>query len=200
MVIEGTTRALRYPRYAGLRMSADEYLALNDDGYRYELVHGVVLMSPGPSFHHQDLASRVFSQIDPCVTPRKLGKLVYETDVRFSADTVYHPDIVYFSAARARSIRNTPTTAPELIVEFVSPRTRALDLRTKRDDYERFGVLECWVIGMEEAWQFVLRDGKFEERTIKGGRIECEAIAGFVLDLDRARAEVGAGESEDEDA
>lgn len=191
MVIEGTTRTKTYPRYSGLRMSADEYLALDDDGYRYELVHGVVLMTPGPSFHHQDLASRVFAQLVLHVEGRNLGKLVYETDVRFDADTVYRPDIVFYAKERARGIRTTPTVPPDMVIEFLSPRTRAMDLRTKRDDYERCGVREYWAIGQEDAWSFTLRDKRFVEKTIKSGHMESEVIPGFVLDLARARTEAG---------
>jgi hypothetical protein len=34
------------PQFAGLRLTADEFFDLSDDGHRYELVQGVVVMSP----------------------------------------------------------------------------------------------------------------------------------------------------------
>lgn len=46
-------------RYAGLRMSADDYLALPDDGFRNELIDGVVVMTPSPDFDHQDVRGEI---------------------------------------------------------------------------------------------------------------------------------------------
>ena len=45
--------------YRGLRMSADEFLEIPDDGYNYELIDGVVMMSPSPSPQHQALATEL---------------------------------------------------------------------------------------------------------------------------------------------
>jgi Uma2 family endonuclease len=174
-------------------MTADEYLALPDDGYKYELINGVVLMSPGPSFEHQDLGGQVYLRMGAYVVANRLGKVLYETDVRFGPDLVYRPDIVFYSTERAAGIRRTPTIAPDLVVEFLSPRTRVLDLRTKRGDYERHGVCESWVIGAEAAWRFVLRNGAYVEEEIKGDRIVSEVIAGFVLDLRAARGAAAGG-------
>src|SRR5437762_1680428 len=119
MVTAGTTRTAPYPRYAGLRMSADEFLALDDDGFRYELVNGVVLMSPPPSFEHQELAIRVISRLLAFVEPRNLGKVQYEAGIRFGPDLVYQADIVFYSGDRAAGTRERLTIAPDFVIEFL---------------------------------------------------------------------------------
>lgn len=190
MVAQGTSRTANYPRYAGLRMSADEFLAMDDDGFRYELVNGVVLMSPPLSFEHQELAINVLAQLLDFVRPRGLGKVQYEAGIRFTADLVYQADIVFYAGNRAAGTKDRLTIAPDFVIEFLSPRTRAKDLNTKRDDYARHGVREYWAIGMGEAFKFVLRGSKFVAEEITGDRIASEVLAGFVLDLKAARAGV----------
>lgn len=193
MVTVGTQRVSRRgPRYAGLRMSADAYLALPDDGFKYELINGVVLMSPSASFPHQRIARRILQQIANHVDARGLGEVVGETDVRFGEGEVYRPDIVFYTTERAAQLGNRLETPPDLIVEILSPATEAMDLHTKRDDYERHGVKEYWAIPLQgPAWKFTLRNGKFVEERVDGQRIASEVIAGFVLDLAAARAGVG---------
>ncbi len=38
----------------------DDYAALPDDGNRYEIVEGVLYMSPAPSIDHQKIVGRIF--------------------------------------------------------------------------------------------------------------------------------------------
>ena len=187
------------PRYAGWRLTADEYFELEDDGFRYELVDGVALLSPSRSLEHQSLAGELLYPIMRHIRDGKLGKLLCSLDVRFAENLVYCPDMVFFTGPRAATIRNRPTIPPDFIVEVVASATRAMDLRTKRDDYARYGVREYWAIGREEAWKFVLRDGKYVAEEITGDRLASEVIAGFVLDLRGARAgSVGGDESGEE--
>ncbi len=68
-------------------------------------------------------------------------------EVLFSKHDVALPDIIFVSKDRAgiltdKNIQGTP----DLIVEVLSPRTRQTDETVKRDVYERFGVLEYWIV------------------------------------------------------
>lgn len=193
---ESTGRA---PRYGGLRMSADEYLALPDDGFRYELVNGVVLVSPNASVTHQRAAGTIFVQIANYLQQHHGGEVLYETDVRLAPDLVYRPDIVYYTAARAAKLRKRLGGAPDLIVEVLSPESGPMDLRTKREDYERYGVGQYITIDSEtgEVRSFVLQGAKFAESVVEGTRLRCDVIPGLVLDLGEARAMVAEGDKED---
>lgn len=181
--------------HGGLRLSADEFFALPDDGNKYELIDGVLVMSPSPTPRHQLVAKVILRQLDEYVEQRELGLVLYETDVRLptppgSRDLVYRPEIVYLAADRVSRIRGRIEIAPDLIVEVVSPDSRGLDTRTKRDDYERAAVREYWLIDPDaERFTFYrLQDGRFVEAAFSTTAYASEVIHGFSLDLTRVRA------------
>ncbi len=177
------------PRYAGLRLSADEYLALDNDGFRYEVVNGIAVLSPNPSLRHQLLLAKLLTEIDLFLQCSCAGKVVLSVDVRFAADLVYRPDICFYRAGRLDPSPNRLDIPPDFIIQVVSPGSRAIDTRTKRDDYERFGVSEYWTIDAQtlQVQQYVLRDNKYTAATPSGDTVNCQTIAGFALDLQAIR-------------
>jgi Uma2 family endonuclease len=183
MVQAVPSRSGQEPRYVGLRLTAEEYLRLEDDGFPYQLVHGVVVMSPKPSYEHQDVAGFVYAKLREHVVAKDLGKALFEVDVQFTPDVVYAPDIVFYSKARVPARGQKIGSAPDFVIEFLSPGSRLLDLRTKRDDYAAFGVREYWVIDpitlVAVCWK--LDGGVFVEAAHPGDALESVVIAGFVL-------------------
>lgn len=180
-----TYRAERAPKYAGLRMSADEYLALDDDGFRYEVVDGLVVPSADSSLFHQALLTKILIQIEVFLQASQIGKVVPSIDIRFSADLVYRPDICFYLTGHLAPNPKRLETPPDFIIEVVSPGSRAIDTRTKRDDYERFGVREYWTIDSQtlQVQRHLLRDGTYTVATPPGDAVPCEVISGFSLDL-----------------
>src|SRR5262249_11128470 len=136
--------------YAGLRVSVKEYLALPEDGNRYQLINGVILMSPRAMPLHQVVAAELISQLQYYLRVNPHGKVFPEIDVVLDASSthglVYSPDIVFVRNERLPRKNKAMTGPPELVVEIISPGSRRLDSKTKREDYERFGVLEYWLI------------------------------------------------------
>jgi hypothetical protein len=60
-------------------------------------------------------------------------------------------------------------------------------------------VPEYWAIGLDEAWKFVLREGKYVVEEIVGDQMSSEVLSGFVLDLGAARKGLhGGGDASDE--
>lgn len=79
--------AYRYHRsgYTGLRLTADEYFSLPDDGNRYELLDGVMIRSPSPTPKHQFVGLTVLRQLEQHVTGFKLALApIRETFTRFA--------------------------------------------------------------------------------------------------------------------
>src|SRR5574337_313180 len=107
------TASLRGPQYAGLRMSAEEYEALPDDGFQYELVDGVIVMSPSPTPQHQSVLAEILYQIKAHLRVNPVGLALPETDVRLGRDLVYRPEIVYLRAERVRENWQRIRTAPD---------------------------------------------------------------------------------------
>lgn len=180
----------------GLRMTADEFLALPDDGDRYELVDGVVIMSPSPTPVHQRVALEIASQLKWFLRQQPAGEAFMELDVRIGKsasgkDLVYRPDVLFIRAERMRSMpADCIVGPPDLVVEVLSERSRRMDLATKRDDYERLGVREYWVFDPAGKsmtfWR--LREAAFAEIRPTGDAFASEAVPGFVLDLKSVRA------------
>ena len=117
--------------------TVDDLDALPDDGFRYELVDGVLLVSAAPSIEHQiALTNLVGLMLSSC--PPQLRVLVAPVDVRFSLTRQLQPDLIVLAdhgrggpAARA---------LPLLVVEVLSPTTRATDLTLKRHVFEQGGI------------------------------------------------------------
>lgn len=173
----------------GLRMSAGEFTSLGETPELYELVDGVVTISPRPTFLHQQFILALWRQLDPYVL-KVGGALAPEVELRLSPMIVYHPDLAVFRPGRIRGATPTLDVAPDLIVEVLTPSTKAFDLTTKRDDYEKFGVGEYWLIDPKDGrvrcyrCQGVL----LIEAPVVGDSLESAALPGFVLDLKPIRA------------
>lgn len=176
--------------YAGLRMTADEYFELPDDGNRYELVEGVVLMSPSATPPHQWIALEILYQLTHYVRSKRAGLVLHETDVSLGQgplgrDLVYRPELMYFAPDRIQKLPLRIKTVPDIVVEVVSSGSRSLDTETKYADYERAGVKEYWLVDpYRRAMHFYrLEKGQFVEAAVKGDTFESKAVEGFKLDL-----------------
>ncbi|HVU64568.1 MAG TPA: Uma2 family endonuclease [Phycisphaerales bacterium] len=189
MLSEHVARADR--GYAGLVMSAAEYLALGEREQRYELVNGVVVMSPGRRPRHWRFVEEVLDQLKAFAKPRGGFETYADTDLCIDGVTVLRPDLCVYARPRARRAPERLDQPPDLVVEINSPGNKAYDLETKRRTYERFGVREYWSIdpwdpaeppGMRvRAWW--LQGGKFEDFARERDGLASRAIGGFVLDL-----------------
>ncbi len=197
MAVNGV--ATRGPEYIGLRLSADDFFALDDDGCHYELIDGVVCMSPSPTRRHQEILTDLTVLIGHYLADHPVGRLIVEVDVHFGAglsggDLVYRPDITFLRAERVSSAGDPMRVVPDLVVEIVSPSSRRFDNETKRFDYERLGVCEYWIIDHEqESMQFLrLVGGKYEDIVLKDGAVSSEVIEGFSLEIARIQKVLGA--------
>src|SRR5262245_59038093 len=128
----------RYPSdlgYNGLRMTADEYLSLGETPDRYELVDGVVIMSPSPTPIHQLLIQELQLQAGLYARAHS-GTLVFpDTDLRLGPRQVYRPDLSVYAPGRWRGIPERLDLPPDLVIEIISPGSKPFDLITKRADY-----------------------------------------------------------------
>lgn len=176
--------------YAGLKMSADEFLALGETHERYELIDGLVVMSPSPSVRHKETLAEIIHQLKTYAGRTKAIRVLPETDVRFRADKVYRPDISVYAADALPPEVDRLTLPPALIVEVLSPGTKPLDLLTKRDDYDDAGVQEYWVAdpatGDVRCWQRQTGPAghsRLCELPPEGDTVTSSAFPGLVLDL-----------------
>ncbi|MGF1647228.1 MAG: Uma2 family endonuclease [Kineosporiaceae bacterium] len=156
-------------------MTAEEFAGLDapDDGTRVELIDGVLVVSPSPTFSHQWDSGQVFAALFAACPP-DIRVVAAPLDVRLSDDTVVQPDIL---AVRLADVADDRVTGvPLLAVEFLSPSTRGHDLLLKRARYERAGIGSYWVVdpptGEAVVWEL---DGRGRYR---------EAVTGTLYDAD----------------
>jgi len=175
-------------------MSVDDFLKLPDDGCNYELIDGVVVMSPSPTPEHQHVTMKIAAQIEWFLRDHPVGIVLPEIDVHIGqgptgGDLVYRPEIVFIRAERLRGMRERIVGAPDVVVEVISRGSRRMDTETKKDDYERFGVREYWLIDPErEAMTFYRLDhARFVEVSPERNTFTSEAIPGFTLHLGPVR-------------
>ncbi len=143
------SRPLTYDDFDALRDAVD-------DGHRYELIDGVLIVTPGPAFPHQRAVGNLHLLLR-AACPDDLEVLLAPFDVVLPGDlaTVVQPDLL---VARSSDFtyRNLPT-APVLAVEVLSPSTRSFDLHLKKDRFRRGGFAHYWVVDPAEpsvtAWR-----------------------------------------------
>lgn len=77
----------------GRALTREDLAEMPDDGHRYELLDGVLIVSPAPSTRHQRALRNLFRVID-AACPESLEVLFAPLDVVLADDTVMQPDLV----------------------------------------------------------------------------------------------------------
>lgn len=139
--------AMTTPVHGGRPYTVDDLDTMPDDGHRYELLDGVLLVSPAPGRRHQRVCGQLFITLEQAC-PGGMEVLFAPFAVQPSTSTEVQPDLL---VARESDLteRNLPT-APLLAVEILSPSTALFDLNTKKAAYERMRVPSYWVVDPEE--------------------------------------------------
>ena len=139
-----------------------DYAAMPDDGRRYELHEGSLVMTPAPGTRHQGILRDLLGILDRHVARHGLG-VVFPSpvDCILSDTTVLQPDLVFVATDRAaivteRAIEGTPS----LVVEILSGSSRTTDRTTKAAMYARHGVPYYWIVDPREQTIEALSLGK----------------------------------------
>lgn len=137
--------------------TADMVRAIPEDGKRYELVWGELLVSPAPALPHQRIVRRILIGLEAFCARHSLGEvLMSPADISWSDDTLVQPDIFVIdpSESQARDWRSIKTL--RLVVEVLSPSTARHDRFTKRKLYQAQGVETLWLVDVDrrvvETW------------------------------------------------
>jgi len=142
-----TAMTVEYPNGSD-PFTVEDLERMPDDGHRYELLDGTLLVSPAPGFRHQKIVSRLVSILDGAC-PDELHVLPAPFAVRTATDTELQPDVL---VARDEDLtEKLLPVAPLLAVEVLSPSTALIDINTKKAAYERMGVQSYWIIAPAEA-------------------------------------------------
>ncbi len=156
-----TTEVLGLPR--GRALTRSDLDSMPDDGHRYELLDGVLVVSPAPRIVHQQVSGKLFRLLHASAVDGTLEVLFAPFDVLLSEDTVIQPDLI---VAPRESFTDRDLPGPPLLaVEVLSPSTRGIDLMLKKERLQRAGCPHYWVVDPDEpsitAWTLV--DGAYVE-------------------------------------
>ena len=128
-------------------MTADQLLALPNDGYRYELVRGELRKMPPAGFEHGELSLDIGTSLSVYVKAHNLGKACgAETGflIGSNPDHVLAPDAAFVRRERVEAIGGRVTGyfpgPPDLAVEVISPHDRYTDVEEKVADWLAAGV------------------------------------------------------------
>ena len=124
-------------------LTVDDLAGLPDDGHRYELIDGTLLVTPGPGTTHQLAVGRLHLVLAHGLAPG-LVTMLAPYDYVISSGTVLEPDLLVVRAEQLSGEKLT--TTPLLVVEVLSPSTRRVDMGTKRLAYQEAGVPTYWVL------------------------------------------------------
>ena len=126
----------------------EDYAALPEDGKHYEIVNGVLLMTPAPSPEHQSIVVRIAYYLFPHIDLAGIGKLfTAPIDVDLGPKHVYQPDVVVVLDAHLNRVAAKRIIgAPDLVVEVASPSTATYDRLNKYEKYAQAGIPEYWIV------------------------------------------------------
>jgi Uma2 family endonuclease len=116
-----------------------------EDGRRYELIDGMLIVSPAPNVPHQRVAFVLGMQLE-AACPDDLVVFGTAINVRFSLRSALEPDVAVVRVADAEGGPARLTGTPLLVAEVLSPDSVLRDLNLKKAAYERFGIPSYWVV------------------------------------------------------
>src|SRR6266516_2454626 len=115
------------------RWTYKDYASLPDNGLRYEIINGVLFMTPSPSGAHQDAVLEIAAYLRDHVKRAGIGVVrLAPFDVELAQNVVVQPDVlVVLNEHRDRIAENRIIGAPDLVVEVSSPGTATYDRNNK---------------------------------------------------------------------
>ena len=166
-------------------MTVSDLEGMPDDGRRYELIDGMLIVSPAPGTRHQQMVGQLFAALDSARPPGH-AVMVAPFAVHHGDSIELQPDVLV-APVNDFTERDLPEP-PLLAVEVLSPSTAIYDLNTKKAVYERLGVPNYWVIDpiALHLTVFKLEDGRYAETASVARRETFSATEPFEVDISPA--------------
>jgi Uma2 family endonuclease len=127
----------------------EDWLQLPDDGYRYEVIDGVLYLIPPPQMQHQRVSARLVKHLIEFLNSRPMGEVLFApVGVRLPNQPVpFQPDILFIRKEQLDIISEDYVEgAPDLVIEILSPSNWLYDRHEKKKVYQEGGVAEYWIV------------------------------------------------------
>ena len=167
------------------KMTYEEFLDWLDEDTHADWVNGVAMMHRPVSLQHQQIHKFLLQLLDTFVQTRDLGTVAHDPFQMKTGSELpgRAPDILFVADENLGRLKPNVLDGPaDLVVEVVSPSSRALDRGAKYYEYEQGGVREYWlvdperrqaefyVLGSRGVYDTVLvaEDGVYRSRVLDG--------------------------------
>ena len=130
------------------RYTVDDLDRFPEDGNRYELLDGVLLVTPAPRAVHQIAASRIQHRLTESVGGR--AHVVGPGAISVPPGTQLQPDVLVYPSRFSPTTDWVKVTEHWLAVEVLSRSSRMYDREFKRDAYFALGVREVWLVDIHD--------------------------------------------------
>lgn len=141
--------------------------SMPDDGRRYELLGGTIVVNASPAPRHQRVSFRLAKLLEQNAPA---GHEVFQApmDLDLVGEQRVAPDLIVVPAS---SVGEKRLSLPVLlVVELLSPSTAVWDSIAKRDAYAQSGIEHYWIVdtrtGQERFTAFRLPAGATEYDTV----------------------------------
>ncbi|MDQ3411958.1 MAG: Uma2 family endonuclease [Chloroflexota bacterium] len=131
-------------------LTAEDLEQMREDGYRYELIRGVLKQMAPASRNHLIVSGRLISSLNQYLEPNDLGVAGGEGGFYFAEDpdTIFGPDVAVIPVDALPTIPATGYMrfVPPLVAEVVSTSNRPAEIEEKVRIYLAAGVKLVWVV------------------------------------------------------
>jgi len=190
-LIQTSTETLEAPEMVTLekKVWTDEaFMALPDDGHRYEIVNGELIDMGNSGALHGYVCSLLLAALMSYILPKKLGVILdSSTAFKMKNGNKRSPDISFFAKERLQGLTELPSGflegAPDLAVEVLSPGNTIEEIDDKIAEYFENGARLVWVISPTQHYVLVYRSAQEPDRLLKSAdSLDGEdVIPGFTL-------------------
>jgi Uma2 family endonuclease len=150
----------------------EEFMALPDDGHRYEIINGELIDMGNSGALHGYVCSTLMILLGGYVRIQKLGAMFdSSTAFKMKNGDRRSPDISFFAKERLQGLTELPTGflegAPDLAVEVLSPGNTVEEIHDKLVEYFENGTRLAWIIHPSEHYVLVYRCAQEPDRLLK---------------------------------
>ncbi len=153
----------------------EEFMALADDGNRYEIIDGELVNLGNSGMEHGNIGIFLGGLIEIFVRQHNLGVTCdSSTAFKMKGGNKRSPDISFVSKERLIGLKRLPKGffdgAPDLVVEIISPGNTFDEIHTKIEEYFESGTRLLWVIHPDERYVLVYHSAQ-PDRLLRGDDI-----------------------------
>jgi len=131
------------------RYTVDMVRAFPDDGNRYELVEGILLVTPAPAPDHQIVIARLMQALMNYLGVHGPAYIVSPGEIEIAPTLRLEPDLLVFPSIYKPGTKWTDMHEWWLAVEVLSPSSKHYDRDYKLEAYLRVGVRDVWIVDLD---------------------------------------------------